>query len=129
MLTAEITPKKTRHDFSRIRASIPLPKLIEVQHRSYDRFLQKDLQPQDREEIGLQAVFRSIFPIKDFRDNCELDFSSIRWAGGPAVAVNSRASSTLGTDPSATTAEIASTSRWSTTSSSASSAARHLPYH
>ncbi len=74
MLTAEITPKKTRHDFSRIRASIPLPKLIEVQHRSYNRFLQKDLQPQDREEIGLQAVFRSIFPIKDFRDNCELDF-------------------------------------------------------
>lgn len=83
MLTAEITPKKTRHDFSRIRASIPLPKLIEVQHRSYDRFLQKDLQPQDREEIGLQAVFRSIFPIKDFRDNCELDFleySVGRWA-------------------------------------------------
>ena len=83
MLTAEITPKKPRHDFSRIRASIPLPKLIEVQHRSYDRFLQKDLQPQDREEIGLQAVFRSIFPIKDFRDNCELDFleySVGRWA-------------------------------------------------
>ena len=83
MLNPEAAPKRVRHDFSRIRASIPLPNLIEVQHRSYDRFLQKDLQTQDREEIGLQAVFRSIFPIRDFRDNCELDFleySVGRWA-------------------------------------------------
>ncbi len=85
MLTQENNPQRERHNFSRIRASIPLPNLIEVQHRSYDRFLQKDLQPQDREEIGLQAVFGSIFPIRDFRDNCELDFleySVGRWACG-----------------------------------------------
>ena len=75
MLTPEhATPHRVRHDFSRIRASIPLPDLIEVQRRSYDRFLQKDLEAADREDIGLQAVFRSIFPIRDFRDNCELDF-------------------------------------------------------
>ncbi len=85
MLTQETRPQRERHDFSRIRTSIPLPDLIEVQHRSYERFLQKDLQPPDREEIGLQAVFKSIFPIKDFRETCELDFLEYtvgRWACG-----------------------------------------------
>ena len=83
MPTMEVVPKRDRHNFSRIRTSIPLPNLIEVQHRSYERFLQKDIRPEDREEIGLQAVFRSIFPISDFRDNCELSFleySVGRWA-------------------------------------------------
>jgi len=74
MLISDSTSKRERRDFSRILTSIPLPDLIEVQHRSYERFLQKDLKSLDREEIGLQAVFRSIFPIRDFRDNCELDF-------------------------------------------------------
>ena len=85
MLTPVTNPQRERQNFSRIHASIPLPNLIEVQHRSYERFLQKDLQPRDREEIGLQAVFRSIFPIRDFRENCELDFleySVGRWACG-----------------------------------------------
>ena len=83
MPTMEVVPKRDRHNFSRIRTSIPLPNLIEVQHRSYERFLQKDIRPEEREEIGLQAVFRSIFPISDFRDNCELSFleySVGRWA-------------------------------------------------
>ncbi len=74
MLNGDSAPTRERHSFSRIHASIPLPDLIEVQHRSYERFLQKDVQPADREEIGLQAVFRSIFPITDFRENCELEF-------------------------------------------------------
>ena len=74
MLNSDSASKRERHDFARIRTSIPLPDLIEVQHRSYERFLQKDLKHEDREDIGLQAVFKSIFPIKDFRDNCELDF-------------------------------------------------------
>ena len=83
MPTTEIVPGRDRVNFSRIRTSIPLPNLIEVQHRSYERFLQKDQRPEDREEIGLQAVFRSIFPISDFRENCELSFleySVGRWA-------------------------------------------------
>ncbi len=85
MLTQETRPQRERHDFSRIRSSIPLPDLIQVQHRSYERFLQKDLLSQDREQIGLQAVFRSIFPIHDFRETCELDFLEYtvgRWACG-----------------------------------------------
>ena len=48
--------------------------LIEVQRRSYERFLQMDLLPSEREDAGLQAVFNSVFPITDFRGISQLDF-------------------------------------------------------
>ncbi|MEW5807574.1 MAG: DNA-directed RNA polymerase subunit beta [Acidobacteriota bacterium] len=63
-----------RTDFSRIKTSIQIPNLIEVQKKSYERFLQLHTAPQDREEIGLQSVFRSVFPITDFRETCSLEF-------------------------------------------------------
>src|SRR5437879_1000232 len=63
-----------RVDFSKIKTSIPIPNLIEVQRRSYERFLQMDLLPNEREDIGLQAVFNSVFPITDFRGISQLDF-------------------------------------------------------
>jgi len=63
-----------RVDFSRIRTSIPIPNLIEVQKKSYDRFLQMDLLPSEREDTGLQSVFTSVFPITDFRGLSQLDF-------------------------------------------------------
>ncbi len=63
-----------RHDFSRIPATIPIPNLIEVQQDSYKRFLQMDLLPGERDDIGLQAVFTSVFPISDFRGLSELEF-------------------------------------------------------
>ena len=69
-----INPYRERVDFSNIRALIPIPNLIEIQRKSYERFLQMNLLPSEREDIGLQAVFKSIFPITDFRDNCELQF-------------------------------------------------------
>ena len=53
---------------------IPIPNLIEIQRRSYERFLQMNLLPTERQDLGLQAVFKSIFPITDFRENCELQF-------------------------------------------------------
>src|SRR5881409_1745588 len=65
---------KKRLDFSKIRTSIPIPNLIEVQKRSYERFLQMYTAPADREDSGLQAVFKSVFPITDFRENCCLEF-------------------------------------------------------
>ncbi len=64
----------TRVDFSRIKSSIPIPNLIEVQKLSYMRFLQMDLLPDERDEIGLQSVFKSVFPITDFRGLSQLDF-------------------------------------------------------
>ncbi|MBZ5639037.1 MAG: DNA-directed RNA polymerase subunit beta [Acidobacteriia bacterium] len=60
--------------FSKIRTAIPIPNLIEVQKRSYERFLQMRLAPADRENAGLQAVFKSVFPIRDFRQTCSLEF-------------------------------------------------------
>ena len=51
-----------RVDFSKIKTSIPIPNLIEVQKKSYERFLQMDLLPNEREDIGLQTVFNSVFP-------------------------------------------------------------------
>ena len=63
-----------RVDFSRIPAAIPIPNLIEVQKDSYERFLQMDLLPSERDDTGLQAVFTSVFPITDFRGLSELEF-------------------------------------------------------
>src|ERR1700682_559115 len=61
-------------DFSKIQSSIQIPNLIEVQKKSYQRFLQMDLLPSEREDGGLQSVFSSVFPIQDFRGLSQLDF-------------------------------------------------------
>src|ERR687893_635137 len=63
-----------RHDFSKIKTAVRIPNLIEIQRDSYNRFLQMDLLPEERDAAGLQAVFRSVFPISDFRQTAELDF-------------------------------------------------------
>ncbi|MBI3473102.1 MAG: DNA-directed RNA polymerase subunit beta [Candidatus Solibacter usitatus] len=63
-----------RVDFSKIKTSIPIPNLIEVQKRSYERFLQMDLLPNERDDSGLQTVFNSVFPITDFRGVSQLEF-------------------------------------------------------
>jgi DNA-directed RNA polymerase subunit beta len=63
-----------RKDFSRITTSLPIPNLIDVQRRSYERFLQMNLLPEERANQGLQSVFTGIFPFSDFRETCSLDF-------------------------------------------------------
>src|SRR5512146_2913759 len=65
---------RKRLDFSKIPATIQIPNLIEVQKRSYDRFLQMDKLPSERDDAGLQAVFQSVFPITDFRNVSQLEF-------------------------------------------------------
>ena len=65
---------RERIDFSKIRTPLRIPNLIEVQKQSYDRFLQMNLLPSEREDVGLRAVFNSIFPITDFRGVSQLDF-------------------------------------------------------
>ncbi len=65
---------RQRIDFSKIPTVIKIPNLIEVQRRSYERFLQMNLLPSEREDVGLQAVFNSVFPITDFRGIAQLDF-------------------------------------------------------
>jgi DNA-directed RNA polymerase subunit beta len=66
--------ERQRLDFSKIQSSIQIPNLIEVQRNSYQRFLQMDLLPSEREDGGLQSVFSSVFPIQDFRGLSQLDF-------------------------------------------------------
>src|SRR5271166_5316320 len=66
--------ERQRLDFSKIQSSIQIPSLIEVQKKSYQRFLQMDLLPSEREDGGLQSVFASVFPIQDFRGLSQLDF-------------------------------------------------------
>src|SRR5215472_8180405 len=71
---SEMRAIRSRLDFSKIPTSIQIPNLIEVQRRSYERFLQMDKLPQEREDNGLQSVFTSVFPITDFRNVSELEF-------------------------------------------------------
>ncbi|HXN22131.1 MAG TPA: DNA-directed RNA polymerase subunit beta [Candidatus Dormibacteraeota bacterium] len=66
--------ERQRLDFSKIQSTIEIPNLIEVQKKSYQRFLQMDLLPSEREDGGLQSVFVSVFPIQDFRGLSQLDF-------------------------------------------------------
>ncbi len=68
------TQHEARMDFSKIQSTLAIPNLIDVQKRSYDRFLQMNLLPEERSNQGLQAVFTGIFPFSDFRETCSLDF-------------------------------------------------------
>jgi DNA-directed RNA polymerase subunit beta len=63
-----------RVDFSKIPTAVQIPNLIEIQRESYNRFLQMDFLPEERENTGLQAVFKSVFPISDFRNTATLAF-------------------------------------------------------
>src|SRR3954447_16765919 len=70
------TTSRERTNFSKIRTAIQIPNLIEVQKNSYERFLQMNMLPEEREDTGLQAVFNSVFPISDFRGVSTLEFIS-----------------------------------------------------
>ena len=65
---------RIRKSFAKIHSLIDIPNLIDIQKRSYDKFLQLGVDPQQREDSGLQAVFKRVFPIKDFNDTASLDF-------------------------------------------------------
>jgi DNA-directed RNA polymerase subunit beta len=62
--------------FGKIKEAIEPPNLIEVQLNSYVEFLQKDILPSRRKNVGLQAVFREVFPIQSYDDKVVLDFVS-----------------------------------------------------
>ena len=66
--------RKMRKSFGTIREVTQMPNLIEVQKTSYDQFLMMDVPREGRDDTGLQAVFKSVFPIKDFSDTASLEF-------------------------------------------------------
>src|SRR5207249_4692604 len=78
--------RRSRKDFGKIPSIVEIPNLIEVQKRSYETFLQKDGPADRREELGLQAVFKSVFPIADYNDNALLEFDSYHF-GEPKYTV------------------------------------------
>jgi DNA-directed RNA polymerase subunit beta len=65
-----------RTNLGRVEPIEEIPNLIDIQKSSYDKFLQSELSPRERREIGLEAVFRSVFPIKDFDGTSELVYVS-----------------------------------------------------
>ncbi len=71
-----LTNKRIRKEFGSRRKIIDIPDLIGMQRNSYESFLQRDVLPEDREEKGLHAVFKSVFPIKDFTDTSSLEYVS-----------------------------------------------------
>jgi len=68
------TNYRIRHSFGKIQQIIDIPNLIDIQKRSYEKFLQANVPPGEREDIGLQGVFKSVFPISDFNSTSRLDF-------------------------------------------------------
>jgi DNA-directed RNA polymerase subunit beta len=67
---------RLRRNFGKIRKIVDIPNLIEIQRRSYDEFLQLNVPPGERHDTGLQGVFKSVFPIKDFNETASLEFVS-----------------------------------------------------
>ena len=67
---------RVRKNLGRVQKVVEIPNLIDIQKSSYDKFLQANVAPEERDEVGLQAVFRSVFPIKDFSGQSELVFVS-----------------------------------------------------
>src|ERR1700704_6027673 len=67
---------RLRRTFGRIKKIVEIPNLIDIQQRSYEEFLQRDIPPESRADTGLQGVFKSVFPIKDFNETASLEFVS-----------------------------------------------------
>src|SRR3989344_3592484 len=67
---------RVRRSYAKVRESIDIPNLIELQKSSYEHFLQQEVAPDKRKSSGLQAVFQSVFPISDFNKTASLEFDS-----------------------------------------------------
>ncbi len=79
MSKSSLAPKRIRKNFGKIKQIVGIPDLIGMQRESFQRLLQMDIPPEKREEIGLQTVFKSVFPIKDFTGSASLEFVSYRF--------------------------------------------------
>ncbi len=65
---------RLRKNFAKIKKIVDIPNLIDVQKQSYQKFLQDDVPPDKRNDNGLQGVFNSVFPIRDFNETSSLEF-------------------------------------------------------
>ncbi len=65
---------RKRLDFGKVPQFLEVPNLIEIQKRSYEQFLQKDIVKEKRKDMGLQSAFVSVFPITDYNETAEIEF-------------------------------------------------------
>ena len=65
-----------RKNFAEIKSLLELPNLIDIQRTSWEKILQSDIEPEKRGNVGLQGVFKSVFPIKDYNETASLEFVS-----------------------------------------------------
>jgi len=76
MTTSLANDYRVRKNFGKIKHIVEIPNLIEMQRQSYERFLQKEADPDKRVDRGLQGVFKGVFPIRDFSGTASLEFVS-----------------------------------------------------
>jgi len=67
-----------RKNFGHIKKVLDIPNLIDIQVKSYEKFLQTDDEAEQRKNFGLQGAFKSVFPISDFSGKCSLEFVSYK---------------------------------------------------
>ena len=70
-----------RKIFGRIKKIVDIPNLIDIQVKSYEKFLQMETPPEQRGNFGLQGAFKSVFPISDYSKKCSLEFVSYKIGG------------------------------------------------
>ena len=78
--------KRIRKDFGKLSESMELPYLLAIQVDSYNKFLQTDSTSESRDESGLHAAFRSVFPIVSYSGSAALEYVDYR-LGEPAFDV------------------------------------------
>ncbi|MDO8494839.1 MAG: DNA-directed RNA polymerase subunit beta [Deltaproteobacteria bacterium] len=73
-MTMQLSGQALRKDFSKQKQVIDIPNLIDLQRKSFARFLQAETAPDKRIDTGLQSVFKSVFPIRDYNRTASLEF-------------------------------------------------------
>ena len=70
--------KRLRKDFGKRQSILDVPYLLATQRNSYDQFLQSGCAPEEREDAGLHAAFKSVFPMDSYSGNAALEYVSYR---------------------------------------------------
>ena len=68
--------KRVRKDFGKRPSILEVPYLVATQIESFSQFIQADVSPEERVDVGLQAAFKSVFPIESFSGNAGLEYVS-----------------------------------------------------
>jgi len=79
--------ERVRKNFATAAAILEPPHLISMQRLSYEKFLQMDCDPDEREDFGLQGILQNVFPINDFNGVCSLEFVRYKF-GEPKYTIH-----------------------------------------